>query len=507
MKGKKKLAGVFPILLLLVFLFLWVKISMVQQNRAEVVLPSDAWESLAESSITQKESVFVYQDVIPYATTAASENEVLPESTKKESYIVENTPVLLPETKEESVDVMAGQEAPLPLVTEFRDAYEVILPSETQKKGSSSTDKPALVTGFSGTLPLALPLTSPNVSDEPIEAVYVATAYNLDFPSRPGLSKAALQAELDAMVDNALSRGVNTILFQVRPASDALYRSSIFPVSRYLALTEGGAMALDPLAYLIEKAHEKGIKVHAWINPFRVRSASETDTQLSANNPARQNPSLTFCVDGARYYNPALEDVHTLVIEGVREILLNYDVDGILFDDYFYPEGITSEDAAAYRAYQKAGGSLSLGDFRRDNINRLIQSVYAAIKTIRPSCLFGVSPRGIWRNACDDPMGSDTLGGAAYDAIYCDALAWVRGGYLDYLSPQIYWGFDHAVAPFATLADWWHEALKGSGVKLCVSLATYSLSDWEIKEQKAYLAALSNYGGVAYYRYGTFVGE
>ena len=403
-------------------------------------------------------------------------------------------------TSEAVVDVIAPQ-APYPLVTEFYDAYEVVMPSVSETSKPSSNKTPALVTGFTGTLPLSLPLASPNVNEEEMRAVYVASAYNLDFPSKPGLSKNELQKELDEIVNNALACGMNTIFFQVRPASDALYRSSLFPTSRYLAESEGGALALDALGYLIEKAHAKGVKVHAWINPFRVRSASESDAVLSKTNPAKIDPNLTFTVEGAVYYNPALVAVQDLVLQGVREILTHYDVDGILFDDYFYPENMKSEDAASYAAYLKSGGTLSLGDFRRQNINLLIERVYRTVKSEKKNCLFGVAPRGVWRNASEDPLGSNTRGGSAYDAIFCDALAWVKGGYLDYLSPQIYWSFDHKSAPFATLADWWDNALSDSGVKLCVSLAVYSLSDAEIERQKEYLAKLEEYDGFALYRY------
>ncbi|MBQ4121230.1 MAG: family 10 glycosylhydrolase [Clostridia bacterium] len=501
MQGKKKLVGLFPILLIVVFLILTLKSGVFQrQVGAESPFDSEGGQTVVTTAL---DLVLIPSDSeasLPVIgrPSAGGVWQTSANASGKEELPAQTTPL---DSEEQSVDAMAPQLPSRPLVTEFQDAYEVFLPIDTQKSEAPKSEKPALVTGFSGTLPLSLPLASPNVSDTEMRAVYVASAYNLDFPSRPGLSKAVLQKEIDEIVTEAANAGMNTVFFQVRPASDALYRSEIFPVSRYLAASEGGALALDALGYLIESAHAKGIKVHAWINPFRVRSASESDAVLSKNNPAKKNPALTFTVEGAVYYNPALSAVHSLIIEGVREILKNYDVDGILFDDYFYPENITDEDAKDYAAYQKAGGFLSLGDFRRENINALIESVYRAVKKEKPNCLFGVSPRGVWRNAEDDPSGSDTRGGAAYDAIYCDALAWVKGGYIDYLSPQIYWSFDHKAAPFATLADWWNKALSKSGVKLCVSLASYSLPKEEIARQREYLAALSQYGGFALYRY------
>ena len=497
MQGKKKIAGVFPILLIVTFLFLWIRGGVFSKN--EVAEEPNGAES---SSVTMQSDALANPNENDYIYTGATVTPTVSScETGLTGVLTRPLETTLSDNEEKSVDAMAPQVPYYPLVTEFYDAYEVVLPKESEKKEETKPQKPALVTGFSGTLPLSLPVSSPNVSDEEMRAVYVASAYNLDFPSRPGLSKKELQKELDAIVDRAASAGMNTVFFQVRPASDALYDSDIFPVSRYLASSEGGAMAIDALAYLIEKAHAKGIAVHAWINPFRVRSASESDAVLSKNNPAKVNPALTFTVEGAVYYNPALEGVQKLIVDGVREIVSRYEVDGILFDDYFYPENMQNEDAKAYAAYQKAGGTLSLGDFRRANINTLIESVYRAVKKEKTSCLFGVAPRGVWRNAEDDPLGSATRGGAAYDEIFCDALAWVKGGYIDYLSPQIYWSFTHKTAPFAVLADWWNEALGQSGVKLTVSLAVYAHGEEEIKAQKNYLAKLSSYNGFVLYRY------
>lgn len=491
MQGKRKLARLFGVLVILVVLFLWMKNGLFSQREAETPL-TVAFSTSDQASVLPprdvSDGIWVGATVLPLVTAFVASEDPLPQKTT------------LP-TSEKSVEAIAPQLPTLPLVTEFYDAYELVLPKQTEKNDEKKEEKPALVTGFTGTLPLALPVASPSICEDEMRAVYVASAYNLDFPSRPGLSKKSLEKELDAILARALSCGMNTIIFQVRPASDALYDSDIFPVSRYLAVSEGGAMALDALGYLIEKAHERGIAVHAWINPFRVRSASESDALLSAHNPAKKNPALTFTVEGAVYYNPALQEVQDLITCGVREVLRRYDVDGILFDDYFYPEHMGNEDARAYASYQAAGGRLSLADFRRENINILINRVYRVVKEERATCLFGVAPRGVWRNAEDDPAGSDTRGGAAYDEIFCDALAWVRGGYVDYLAPQIYWSFDHTAAPFAILADWWNEALAKSGVKFCASLAAYSLSDEEIERQKAYLEKLSEYGGFAIYRY------
>ncbi len=508
MQGKRLLAAFLPLLLIGVFLFLLAKdgffgdvgvfgaeatTAQSEEAKSSVAEPEEESEGGAGSSDAAADGVALTEAVDfgerPFETVGKTDSTTA-------AVLPEDNVALIEATKEESIAVMGsvpGGETGL--VTEFADAYEVTLPEET-------ASSPAVVTGFADTLPLVLPLASPiEVKEEELRAVWVASVYNLDLPSKADLSANELKKELDALVSDAFSQGFNTIFFQVRPASDALYESAIFPASRFWTSDNAASSALDPLAYLIDAAHSRGLALHAWINPFRVTLSGESLFSLSPDNPARRDPSLTFTVSGQVYYDPALERVHELIADGVAELVARYDLDGVLFDDYFYPENITSEDSESYNAYLSGGGCLTLSDWRRDNISRLVERVYYSIKILSPDCLFGVAPRGIWRNSRDDPSGSDTLGGAAYDDIYCDALAWVRGGYIDYLSPQLYWSFSSSAAPFATLADWWHSALSGSGVRFLPSLAAYYLSYEEIARQKDYLAALPNYGGYAIYRY------
>lgn len=400
------------------------------------------------------------------------------------------------EDGEASVPVF-GDGGGMNYITEFEDAGFIHYPVTTTKEAGSG----AFVTEFPDTTPITIRPVLPEPAREEMRAVYVATVYNLDFPSGAGKTAAALKSELEAIVNRAAKEGFNTIIFQVRPASDALYQSAIFPSSRFLTGKQGASLPLDPLAYLIKIAHAKDIAVHAWINPYRVTLPGENLDSLSPENPARKHPDWTYTVGGQVYYDPALPAVRALVAEGIAEILLNYNVDGVMFDDYFYPSNIGLADIARYEAYQNAGGELSLSDWRRENVNRLIELSYRTVKEHRPDCLFGVAPRGIWRNASDDPTGSATAGGGAYDEIYCDALAWVKNGWLDYLSPQIYWSFSHKTAPFGVLADWWNKALAGTGIRLVVSLAGYSLPESELLAQKAYLAELAAYGGFAFYSF------
>ncbi len=376
-------------------------------------------------------------------------------------------------------------------VSEFSDSWLVDITPTTEAVVSAYENPPALVTGFSGTSAIKLTQKTP------------VSVFNLNFPSKKGLSKEELEGELDSIVSSAKRQGLNTIFFQVRPSSDALYFSDIFPTSKYISGNEGDSLETDPLGYLINAAHKEGIKVFAWVNPYRVTTASDSLSSLSAENPAVKYPELTYTVGDNLYYKPSSARVRALVAEGIAEIVNRYDVDGVVLDDYFYPSEIGDEDKDEYSSYLASGGGLSLADFRRENVNLLIELCYRTVKSCDKSCLFGVSPRGIWRNSSQDPEGSDTSGSSAYDEIYCDALAWVEGGYVDFLSPQIYWSFSNKTAPFATLADWWRERLSKSSVILIPSLAGYYLSEDEISAQKSYLEKNEGFSGYVIYSYSS----
>lgn len=323
------------------------------------------------------------------------------------------------------------------------------------------------------------------VLDDEIRGVYIASVSNINFPSRSGLSTDVLQKELDAIVENSRRIGFDTIYFQVRPSGDALYDSALFPTSRYLSGKEGKSIDLDPLAYLINKASEYDMKVVAWVNPYRV-TASKSDSKekalesLSDENFAKKNPEHTVFYGGKLYYNPASEEVRKLIADGVKEICEGYDVDGVLYDDYFYPypvEKETFDDAASFAA---ANTKLSLEDWRRENVNQMVKLTYDTVKAVSPELTFGISPFGIWKNASSDPRGSDTRGMEAYSQLYCDALAWINGGYIDYISPQLYWERGYSVADFATLTRWWSAQVDGTGVKLVISHAAYRAGNFKL---------------------------
>ena len=378
---------------------------------------------------------------------------------------------------------------------------------------------------FSGGIPLASPIPAAGEAmavpllqldtEEEMRGLWIATVNNINFPSKQGLSKKALENELSEIVDFAKKNGFNAIMFQVRPAADALYKSDIFPSSRYVSGVAGKAAdgGFDSLGYLIEKAHGCDISVHAWVNPLRVTSGSAKYPQvdisaLPKDSPAAKNPEwVKPYADGKLYFDAGIPAVRELVGSGVREICEKYKVDGIIFDDYFYPyptDGAEFDDAETFEKY--GGEYKNVGDFRRDSVNKLIKECYDAVKAIDKNIKFGVSPFGIWQNAKNENGGSATSGLSAYDAIYCDALAWAKGGYVDYIAPQIYWSFDTASAPFGTLAEWWSRALDGTGVDLYINHGVYryeegSMASGELARQVEFARELYSYRGSMYYGY------
>ncbi len=353
---------------------------------------------------------------------------------------------------------------------------------------------------------------------EDVAGVWIASVANIDFPSSTNLDAQTLRGEIDAIVDKTAELGLNTIYFQVRPCADALYNSKLFPVSAFLS--QSGELPLDTLEYMVETAHKAGIAVHAWLNPLRVTTGgglSNRDT-LREGHPALEHPEwVVEYADGKLYFDCGVPAVRELIAAGVQEIIENYDVDGIVFDDYFYPypqrvtgeDGTTSiaafADEATFSEYGE--GYEDMGDWRRDNVNNMIKLVYDTVKKADKNCLFGVAPFGIWKNGYGDESGSETRGAQSYSDIYCDTLAWIRGGYIDYVAPQIYWRTVDSAAPYDILCDWWAQQVEGTDVRLLICHAAYRYeSDWEnpqgiMTEQVAYAKEKAAYSGSVFYGY------
>lgn len=257
--------------------------------------------------------------------------------------------------------------------------------------------------------------------------------------------------------------GCNAVIFQVRPCADAVYESEIEPWSQYLTGKRGKAPspAWDPMAFAIEEAHKRGMEFHAWMNPYRISTnASEV---LPESHIARSEPWRTFKYDNKIFFDPGIPENIDYIARVVCDIVTRYDVDAIHMDDYFYPYpaaggGKFNADAATY---QKYGNGMGLPDWRRDNVNKLIEKLHHCIREAKPWVRFGISPFGIWRNKRTDPRGSESTGLQNYDDLYADVLLWAKNGWIDYMAPQLYWELDTRAAPSRKLVKWWSDNANG----------------------------------------------
>ncbi|WP_434381376.1 glycoside hydrolase family 10 protein [Melittangium boletus] len=311
-----------------------------------------------------------------------------------------------------------------------------------------------------------------------MRGVWVATISRLDWPPSTTLTPEQGRASLDALVEGLAGMGFNALFFQVRPESDALYASTLEPWSRFLTGTQGTGPGWDPLEYLLHTAHARGLEVHAWVNPYR--ALASPSVVAAPGHVTKRLPEHAVTYNNAVVMNPGEPAVRRHVLAVVKDVLDHYDVDGLHFDDYFYPYPDASStpfpDDATYARYQEGGGALDKGDWRRDNVNTLVREVMALIRSEHPSVRFGLSPFGIWKS------GEPVPGLDAYSAISCDAVTWMKEGWIDYLAPQLYWR-ESSRQSYSVLARWWAERPKG-GVHLFPGHAVHNLSaqNWPLSE-------------------------
>ena len=273
-----------------------------------------------------------------------------------------------------------------------------------------------------------------------------------------GMGTVKMQQTLTYQLDELQKDGVNVIIFQVRPECDALYESSIEPWSRFLTGQQGKAPSpyWDPLSWMIDQCHKRGMELHAWINPYRARTKSTT--VLATNHIKIRKPQNCFEYDGLTILNPGIAENRDYICAVARDIVTRYDVDGIHMDDYFYPypaAGQQIPDDAQYR--QNSNGIKDRGDWRRYNVNLFIEQFYKTIHEAKPWVKVGISPFGIYRNKRSSSIGSNTNGLQNYDDLYADILLWVNNGWLDYCVPQIYWEIGNKAADYDTLIRWWNQ--------------------------------------------------
>ena len=273
-----------------------------------------------------------------------------------------------------------------------------------------------------------------------------------------GMSRDQMQANLTHQLDVLQRCHVNTIIFQVRGEADAMYQSSLEPWTRFLSGQQGVAPQplWDPLAWMVNECHRRGMELHAWINPYRAKT--KTTKELAANHPARIHPERFISYDNQLIFNPGLKENRDYICTVVKDIVSRYDIDGLHIDDYFYPypNGTRFDDEATFRQY--GNGFTDLGDWRRFNVNLLIEQLYKTIHDTKPWVKLGVSPFGIYHNAKNGGVpGSNTNGLQNYDDLYADVLYWINRGWVDYNVPQIYWEIGHKAADYDTLIRWWSK--------------------------------------------------
>ena len=266
------------------------------------------------------------------------------------------------------------------------------------------------------------------------------------------------KAYLIRQLDSLQAMGVNAVIFQVRPQADAFYASELEPWSVYL--TNGGKAPVpywDPLEFMVEESHKRGMELHAWLNPYRITSNTKQSKSLPANHIARKYPSRCLEYGGKMYFDPGLPENREFIGKVVDDIVARYDIDGIHFDDYFYPYPVPGKQFPDDKSFARYGKGMKRADWRRKNVDILIEDINRRIKAAKPWVRFGVSPFGIYRNKKTDPNGSDTNGLENYDALYADVLLWEREGWVDYLMPQLYCELEHKSASYLVLVEWWNK--------------------------------------------------
>ncbi|TVX95344.1 family 10 glycosylhydrolase [Cohnella terricola] len=316
-------------------------------------------------------------------------------------------------------------------------------------------------------------------TDGSLRGAWVSTVYNLDWPSDKSYGKSEQQKQdYIQMLDDLQGMGMNAVFVQVRPSADSFYPSALVPWSKYLQGKQGAEPDYDPLAFMIEETHKRGMEFHAWFNPFRATVDAKTDG-LAPNHVAITHPDWIVKSGSKTYINPGIPEARQHIIDTIMEVVNGYAIDGVHLDDYFYPSDGVFADDATYMA-NNSNGIGNKADWRRDNINQFVKSLGESIHRAKPFVRFGISPFGVWRNQSVDPTGSDTKAGVTtYDNMYADVRTWIKQEWIDYVAPQIYWSLSFKVAQYDKLVDWWANEVRGTNVELLVGHAPYKLGTKE----------------------------
>ncbi|WP_222984585.1 glycoside hydrolase family 10 protein [Flagellimonas meishanensis] len=355
------------------------------------------------------------------------------------------------------------------------------------------------------------------VPEEELRGVWVATVVNIDWPKNAQDGGTKKKEDFIKILDFYQDLNFNAAIVQIRAAGDAFYPSNLAPWSKYLSGKEGNPPQdfENPLEWMIDETHKRGMEFHAWLNPYRATFDLDT-LALDASHDFYQHPDWMVKYGKKYYYNPGLPEVQQKFVEVVQELVTKYEIDAIHFDDYFYPykiEGEVFDDAATFETY--ALPEQSLDDWRRSNVDSLVSKVYATIKKNKPWVQFGISPFGVWKNKSTDPKGSDTNAGQTnYEDLYADPLLWSEKGWLDYLAPQAYWSMDYAPASHRNVVSWWSQNLEKT--HLYIGNGTYKIKNnkdkaWkrknEIPKQLSFSSEQNNVKGNIFFSAKSLIGQ
>lgn len=304
-----------------------------------------------------------------------------------------------------------------------------------------------------------------------MRGAWVASVANIDWPSDKTAPAEKQKDELIQIIDSLYRSGINAVMFQVRPTSDALYKSDLEPWSEWLTGEQGKAPSsdFDPLEVAVEQCHKRCMELHAWINPYRVTNTPQS--KLAPNHIYYKKPELFISYGDKIFFDPGKKETSEFLLKVLKDMVTRYDIDGLHLDDYFYPYPIKGKDFpdnATFLANPR--GFKDKGEWRRDNVNRTVQQIHEMLLNTKPWVQFGISPFGVWRNKSQDVRGSETKAGCTnYDDLYADVLLWVEKGWIDYVAPQLYWELGKTVADYAVLAPWWRSHV-GKGCNLYFGL-------------------------------------
>jgi uncharacterized lipoprotein YddW (UPF0748 family) len=319
-----------------------------------------------------------------------------------------------------------------------------------------------------------------------LRAVWVATVSNIDYPSSPTINSDVQKQEFIKLLDMHQQNGMNAVIVQIRPATDAFYPSALEPWSQWFTGRQGQPPVpyYDPLLFMIKETHKRKMEFHAWMNPYRAMFNID-NSSISASHITKIHPEWFLAYGDKKYFDPGNKEVQKYVTTVVKDVVSRYDVDAIHFDDYFYPYRIAGKEFPDEVSFAKYGKGMNIDDWRRSNTDSVILMLSRVIKQESKKCQFGISPFGVWRNADKDSRGSNTQAGQTnYDDLYADILLWLKNGWIDYVAPQLYWEIGHNKADFNSLIEWWS---KNSFGKNCyIGLGIYragSNAAWKDKTQ------------------------